>query len=178
MNHIMMTTATNAVTTYQLSHITPKARHSVMQLRLHALQEVTNLTIITTRHSIEHTALPHHTEIGTVSVLVSSRCMHISEHTHTHDRFTARCPGLPGWAGTRRNIHPLTPLLLIIFLHLPRTIASSLLNPRTWQSLQSIHLTILISALCSANCLNLFHPTQTLASTAASSSPSTLSMIH
>ena len=34
-------------------------------------------------------------------------------HTHTHSRFTALCPGLPGWAGTRRNIHPLTPLLLI-----------------------------------------------------------------
>ena len=25
----------------------------------------------------------------------------------------ALCLGLPGWAGTRRNIHPLTPLLLI-----------------------------------------------------------------
>jgi len=26
--------------------------------------------------------------------------------------FMALCPGLPGWAGTRRNIHPLTPILL------------------------------------------------------------------
>jgi len=25
-----------------------------------------------------------------------------------YNRFTALCPGLPGWAGTRRNIHPLT----------------------------------------------------------------------
>ena len=41
-------------------------------------------------------------------------------HTHTHDRFTALCPGLPGWAGTRRNIHPLTPVLLINHpYHLP-----------------------------------------------------------
>ena len=32
---------------------------------------------------------------------------------HTHDRFITICPGLPGWAGTRRNIHPLTPLVLI-----------------------------------------------------------------
>jgi len=24
--------------------------------------------------------------------------------------FTALCPGLPGWAGTRRNTHPLTIL--------------------------------------------------------------------
>ena len=59
--------------------------------------------------------------------------------THTHNCFAALCPGLPGWAGTRRNIHPLTSLLLIYhpisFLHLPRTIASSLLHPRTWQSL-------------------------------------------
>ena len=26
---------------------------------------------------------------------------------HTHKRLMALCPGLPGWAGTRRNIHPL-----------------------------------------------------------------------
>jgi len=25
-----------------------------------------------------------------------------------YNRFTALCPGLPGWAGTTRNIHPLT----------------------------------------------------------------------
>ena len=31
---------------------------------------------------------------------------------HTHNRFTL-CPGLPGWAGSRRNIHPVTLLLLI-----------------------------------------------------------------
>ena len=29
-------------------------------------------------------------------------------NTHTHTQ-TALCPGLPVWAGTRRNIHPLTP---------------------------------------------------------------------
>ena len=41
-------------------------------------------------------------------------------HTHTHDRFTGLCLGLPGWAGTRRNIHPLTPHLLINHpYHLP-----------------------------------------------------------
>jgi len=27
--------------------------------------------------------------------------------------FTVLCLGLPGWAGTRRNIHPLTPILII-----------------------------------------------------------------
>jgi len=36
---------------------------------------------------------------------------HAHAHTHTHNRLTALCPGLPGWAGTRRNIHPLTSIL-------------------------------------------------------------------
>jgi len=39
-------------------------------------------------------------------------------HYHTAIMFNNRfmmalCPGLPGWAGTRSNIHPLTPLLII-----------------------------------------------------------------
>ena len=29
-------------------------------------------------------------------------------HTHPHNRLMALCPVLPGYAGTRRNIHPLT----------------------------------------------------------------------
>jgi len=29
-------------------------------------------------------------------------------HTHTHNCLKALCPGLPGWASTRRNIHPFT----------------------------------------------------------------------
>jgi len=33
-------------------------------------------------------------------------------HTHTHNHFMALYPGLPEWAGTRRNIYPLTPFLL------------------------------------------------------------------
>ena len=32
---------------------------------------------------------------------------------NTHNRLTALCPGLPRSAGTRRNIHPLTPILFI-----------------------------------------------------------------
>jgi len=35
------------------------------------------------------------------------------KRAHTHKSFTAFCLGLPGWAGTRRNIHPLTPILII-----------------------------------------------------------------
>jgi len=34
-------------------------------------------------------------------------------HTYTHNHLMALCPGLPGWAGTRRNICPLTPILII-----------------------------------------------------------------
>ena len=30
---------------------------------------------------------------------------HTHTHAHTHNRLMALCPGLPGWAGTRRNIH-------------------------------------------------------------------------
>jgi len=32
-------------------------------------------------------------------------------HTHTHNRLTALCPGLPGWAGTGRNIHSAVMIL-------------------------------------------------------------------
>jgi len=34
---------------------------------------------------------------------------YIQTYTHTHCCFTALCPGLPGWANTRRDIYPLTP---------------------------------------------------------------------
>jgi len=30
-------------------------------------------------------------------------------HRHKYNCLTALCLGLPGWAGTRRNLHPLTP---------------------------------------------------------------------
>jgi len=32
---------------------------------------------------------------------------------YTHNYLIALCPGLPRWAGTRRNIHPLTLILVI-----------------------------------------------------------------
>ena len=64
-------------------------------------------------------------------------------HTHTHTqvlRLSGFCLGQPGWASTRRNIHPLTPIMvisqssLICFLHLIQSMASSLFNLRAWQS--------------------------------------------
>ena len=40
---------------------------------------------------------------------------HCAVREHTHNRFTALwiCPGQPGSAGTRRNIHPLSPIVVI-----------------------------------------------------------------
>jgi len=55
-----------------------------------------------------------------------------------NNHFTALHLGLPGWAGTRRNIHPLTypdrRPNFISFSQLLRSIASSLFNLRAWQS--------------------------------------------
>ena len=35
------------------------------------------------------------------------------DNNNNNNCLTAFCLGLPGWAGTRRNIHPLTPVLII-----------------------------------------------------------------
>ena len=45
-------------------------------------------------------------------------------NNNNNNRFTALCPGQPGWAGTRRNTHP--PTILII-------IHSNVLVPCAWQ---------------------------------------------
>jgi len=42
----------------------------------------------------------------------STKCLRL-EHTYTHNRLTAFGPGQPGYAGNRRNTHPLTPILII-----------------------------------------------------------------
>ena len=75
-----------------------------------------------------------------------------THHTHTHTQHTTVlrlcgiCPGQPGWAGTRRNIHPLHPLwssiIPIFFLHLLRHTASSVFNPRALQSFSTISLQV------------------------------------
>ena len=55
--------------------------------------------------------------IGTLLMLISIICILIrsytSIYTHTHNCLTAFGPGQPGQAGTRRNTHPLTPILII-----------------------------------------------------------------
>jgi len=61
-----------------------------------------------------------------------------TDNTHTHNnRFTTLCPGLPGWANTRRNTptdHPDHPPIFISFFCLPRSMASSLFKLCAWQS--------------------------------------------
>ena len=60
-----------------------------------------------------------------------------TEHNNNNNRFTALCPGLPGWAGTRKHSpthHPDHHPIFINFLHLPRSVASSLFKLRAWQS--------------------------------------------
>jgi len=53
-------------------------------------------------------------------------------HTHTHTtvlQLYGFCPGQPGWAGNRRNIQPLTPIMVInhpYLLH-PRTMIHGIL---------------------------------------------------
>ena len=59
--------------------------------------------------------------------------------THTHTRTTVLrlfgfCPGQPGWASTRRNIHPLTPFVVI---NHPLSASSIWYDPR--HPLCSIH---------------------------------------
>jgi len=77
------------------------------------------------------TPLPHHSVFtGQIPIPAAQ--------PHTHNRFTAlrNCPGQPGWAGTRRNIHPLT---LIVVINNP-----NLLYPST-----TIHGILRIQSTCS-----------------------------
>jgi len=71
--------------------------------------------------------------------------MHACTRTHTHTtilQLYGFCPGQSGWAGTRRNIHPLTPIVVICFLHLLRSMAFCIFNPRALQSFSTISLQV------------------------------------
>jgi len=50
-------------------------------------------------------------------------------HTRTHNHLTAFCLGLPGYAGTRKNIHPLTSILIIGHPLSPSSIYNDLWHP-------------------------------------------------
>ena len=73
----------------------------------------------------------------------------MTNSTHT-TALTALCLGLPAWAGTRRNVHSLTPILII--RHPSST--SSILGSLSFTIMPHIHLTILISARWSATSLS------------------------
>ena len=51
------------------------------------------------------TPVPHHSVFYRPDALLATQ-----PHTHTHTRLTALCPGLPGWAGTRK-VKPIWILL-------------------------------------------------------------------
>jgi len=45
-------------------------------------------------------------------ILITILCTTHGTHTHAQPFYgSGFCPGQPGWAGTRRNIHPLTPIV-------------------------------------------------------------------
>ena len=77
---------------------------------------------------------------------------HARTHTHTHTTvlwLSGLCPGQPGSAGTRRNIHPLTPIVVIShplpassIIQLLQSMASSLFNLRARQCFSTISLQV------------------------------------
>jgi len=75
----------------------------------------THLPVKTTTRSHNELDNTHHGEL--------CRYMFIKLHdTHTHTTILwlcGFCPGKPRWAGTRRNIHPLTPIVVIKYPYLP-----------------------------------------------------------
>ena len=61
-------------------------------------------------------------------------------HTHTHTTIlwlSGFCPGQPGWVAARRNIHPLTPILVI---NHPLSASSIYYDP--WHPVKFTYLTV------------------------------------
>ena len=92
----------------------------------------------------------------------------ICQHTQPFLWLYGFCPGQPGWAGTRRNIHPLTPVVVInrpfSVVHLLRSMAASLFNPRAWQSFSTISLQDLPLGLAPSTSYSIHFFTQSLSS--------------
>jgi len=53
------------------------------------------------------------TKPNTTKHVHQSKEMYDYTNNNNNNRFMALCPGLPGWASTRRNIHPSTILIII-----------------------------------------------------------------
>jgi len=69
-------------------------------------------------------------------IVFNSAQIYTSQNRHTHNRLWLYefCPGQPGWAGTRRNIHPLTPIMVI-----SHSLSASSIYCNTWHPPCSIH---------------------------------------
>jgi len=52
-------------------------------------------------------------DLRIISPLANLLQCYFSYNNNNNNRFTALCPGLPGWAGTRRNTHLPTILIII-----------------------------------------------------------------
>jgi len=94
--------------------------------------------IFSSRHFCEFVGISisnWHINLKHESLLARSTCR-IETHTHTHNCFTALwiCLGQRGWDGTRRNIHPLTPIVII---NCPLSVSSIYYDP--WHPPCSIH---------------------------------------
>jgi len=74
----------------------------------------------------------------TTFIKTKTSCQFVMLYYYYYNRFMVLCPGLRRWAGTRRNIHPLTypdrHPTLISFFHILWSILSFLINLRAWQS--------------------------------------------
>ena len=71
----------------------------------------TDNEIQTYRHAIANTLRLYRTidsklQLRLITLMLQSRPDWCNLLHNNNDRFTALCPGLPGWAGTRRNTHP------------------------------------------------------------------------
>jgi len=76
-------------------------RDAVVETQLVSLVLVFHVTVRRVRRAASHLCTRSHLPLTTASAY--RRCVGVYTHTHTHDtHLTARCPGLPGWVGTRK----------------------------------------------------------------------------
>jgi len=88
----------------------------------------------------------------------------VKSANNNNSRCTALCPGLPGWAGTRKRTfthppghHPDHHPIFISFFHLLRSIASSLFKLHAWQSFCTTSLHVLFGLPRSGALHLIFH---------------------
>ena len=98
--------------------VCPRLRHwtivdTVLHRRTVGRQSARRLSAIYDHHAGRRCHQHHRSEVKrhhTTGHRCHRRYTHTRTHTHTHTRLTALCPGLPGWAGTRK-VKPIWILL-------------------------------------------------------------------